>query len=92
MRKDDAWMKNSDDIIRELLKNMNNDTSKVSSLGGEDIERIIKNTDKSKAMAKMRSMGLGVLADKLGAMSDRELLELLKNNPSILKKVNKFLK
>ncbi len=92
MRKDDAWMKNSDDIIRELLKNMNNDTSKVSSLGDEDIERIIKNTDKSKAMAKMRSMGLGVFADKLGAMSDRELLELLKNNPSILKKVNKFLK
>ena len=85
-------MKNSDEIIRELLKNMNTDKSKISSISDEDIEQIIKNTDKSKAMAKMRSMGLGIFADKLGAMSERELLELLKNNPSILKKINKFLK
>ena len=85
-------MKNPDDIIKSLLNSNGIDKNKISSMSDEDIRRIIQNTDKNKAMSKMRSMGLGALADKIGAMSDKDIAELLRKNPSVMKNLGKFLK
>lgn len=85
-------MRNSDDIIKELINITNIDKKKLSSLKSEDIQKIISNTNKGMAISKMRKMGLSGLADKLEKMSDQELASLIGKNPAILKNLEKFIK
>ncbi len=72
---------------------MNNGSeSNITSLTKDDIRKKIEKVDRNEAMKKLRSMGLGSVADKLKNISDDELIGIISKNPSLLKKINGFLK
>lgn len=70
----------------------NGSESNITSLTKDDIRKKIEKVDRNEAMKKLRSMGLGSVADKLKNISDDELIGIISKNPSLLKKINGFLK
>ncbi len=66
--------------------------SKVSKMNYDDLKRQVQGIDKNQVMNKLRSLGLGSIADKYANTSDDEIMRLLANNPDILKKINQLLK
>lgn len=84
--------KSNDDIINEFIKNNSFLKSKMNSISGEDLKNSIKTTDRKKVISKLRSIGLGNVADKLATVSDEELLRIISRNPDLINKINSFLK
>lgn len=70
----------------------NNSESKITALTKDDIRKKIEKVDRNAAMKKLKSMGLGSVAEKLKNVSDDELIGIISKNPSLLKKINGFLK
>lgn len=85
-------MQNSDEVIRRLINETGINMKLNDTLNETNIKNKLKNTDKNNAIEKLNSMGLGHIADKLKGMSDDELINIIKSNPSILKKLNSFFK
>ncbi|MBR5504810.1 MAG: hypothetical protein IKV73_00680 [Clostridia bacterium] len=83
---------NSDDIIRKLIKENGGISTSGPVLGESDIRKRLGTIDRNAAMAKLRQMGLGNVADKLKSVSDDDLINMIVQNPSLLKKINSFLK
>ncbi len=83
---------NGEEIIKNLLKNMEAPVSNVSALNENDIRRKISAVDKSEVIKKLNSMGLGKAAQMLSGMSDEDIIRKISSNPSILKKIDMFLK
>ncbi len=80
------------DIIKKLIDNMEASSTGFSHLGEEDIRRSIKSVDRSEVIRRLNSMGLGNVAQMIGNMSDEEIIRKISANPSILKKLNGFMK
>lgn len=85
-------MNNSEDIIKKLINEASGKSMNNGKLSKEDIQRRLKTVDKKMAIEKLRSMGLGSVAERLKNTSDDELLKMISNNPALLKKLNDFLK
>ena len=83
---------NSDDIIRKLIKENGNIAASGPVLGEDDIRKRLGTIDRNAAMTKLRQMGLGSVADRLKGVSDDDLINMIVQNPSLLKKINSFLK
>ncbi len=66
--------------------------SKVSQMNYDDLKKQVENIDKNEVMQKLRSMGLGGIADKYANTSDEDIMRLLAKNPDILKKIKGLLK
>lgn len=66
--------------------------SKVSQMNYEDLRKQVENIDKNQVMKKLRSMGLGSIADKYANTSDEDIMKLLASNPDILRKIKGLLK
>ena len=81
----------NEDIIKNLLKGIN-PVEKKGNLSENDIRQKIKTINKNEVIKKLNSMGLGNAAKMLEKMSDEDILKELSKNPSILKKLNQFLK
>ena len=85
-------MKSNNDIINEFIKNNSHLKGNINSLSSQDIRKTLKSVNKGEAIAKLKSMGLSGVAQKLSDMSDDELVKIVANNPEILKKINDYLK
>ena len=83
---------NGSDILKNLMDKAKMSGSNPDTLNENELMKKISKTDKKKASDKLRSMGLGVIADKLNSMSDNELMDIIKKNPGILKKAKDFIK
>lgn len=83
---------NSEDIIRNLINENGGLAGKGQLSDEEDIRRRLGTIDRKAAMNKLRQLGLGSVADKLKGISDEELIDMITQNPSLLKKINSFLK
>lgn len=57
----------------------------------EELEKQIKGIDKNAVEKKLRDMGYGDIANKLGRTSNEELIKMISKNPDILKKVNQMM-
>ena len=84
--------KNGEEIIKKLIKEMDAPISGVSALNENDIRKKIKSVDRGEVIRKLNSMGLGKAAQMLNGMSDEEIIRKIAENPSILKKIDMFLK
>lgn len=82
----------SEEILNNLIKEASDSGIKMSAMNEADIRRNLGSIDRNAAMQKLRSMGLGAVADKLKTVSDDELIDMIAKNPSLLKKINSFLK
>lgn len=83
---------NSSDILKNLIDEAKKTGSSPNELNENELMKKISQTDKKKAMDKLRSMGLGSVADKLNSISDKELMDIIKKNPGLLKKAKDFIK
>ncbi|MBR2404647.1 MAG: hypothetical protein IKA95_03210 [Clostridia bacterium] len=83
---------NSDDIIRKIINENTSISANGPLLGEKDIRNRLGSIDRNAAMAKLRQMGLGNIADKLKSVSDDDLINMIAKNPALLKKINSFLK
>lgn len=81
----------NEDIIKNLIKDIKQ-TDKICALSENDIKQKIKGIDKNQVIKKLNSMGLGNAAQMLQKMSDEDIIRELSKNPSILKRLNQFLK
>jgi len=52
----------------------------------------VRNINRAEVTAKLRSMGLASVADRLGRVSDDELIRIISQNPGLINKINSFLK
>ncbi len=84
--------KSNNDIINEFIKNNSQLRGKVNSVSQEDLKKSIRNVNRAEAISKLRSMGLGSVADKLSSVSDDELIRIISQNPGLINKINNFLK
>lgn len=84
--------KNGEEIIKKLIKEMDAPISGVANLNETDIRKKIKSVDRGEVIRKLNSMGLGKAAQMLNGMSDEEIIRKIAANPSILKKIDMFLK
>ena len=82
----------NEEIINKLIKESQISGSGINVNGKGDIEKMLGSIDRNAAERKLRSMGLGSVADKLKTVSDKELIDMIAKNPSILKKINSLLK
>ncbi|MBE7052596.1 MAG: hypothetical protein E7395_08560 [Ruminococcaceae bacterium] len=82
----------NEEIINKLIKESQISGSGINVSGKGDIEKMLGSIDRNAAERKLRSMGLGSVADKLKTVSDKELIDMIAKNPSILKKINSLLK
>lgn len=82
-------MDNRDFLSKEEKENIKNI---ISGFSYDDIKRQASSINKDEVIKKMRSMGLDSVADKYASMTDAQLMELLSNNPNILKIIEKFIK
>ena len=85
-------IQNSNDILKSLLDEAKKNSEIQKEINENDIMKKISQIDKNAVTKKLRSMGLGSVADKLNSLSDKELTELIKKNPGILKKAKDFIK
>ncbi len=83
---------NAGEIIKNLLKNSGNTTHQAPLRNENDIRKKLGTIDKKAAIEKLKQMGLGAVAEKLKSTSDEELIKMIAQNPSLLKKINSFLK
>lgn len=83
---------NADEIIKNLLKNSGNPTHQAPLKSENDIRKKLCTINKNAAIEKLKQMGLGPVAEKLKHTSDEELIKMIADNPSLLKKINSFLK
>jgi len=83
---------NSDDIIRKFINDNGGISTSGPILGENDIRNRLGTIDRNAAMEKLRQMGLGNIAEKLKSVSDDDLINMIVQNPSLLKKINSFLK
>jgi len=83
---------NSDDIIRKIINENTSISGNGPILGEKDMRNRLGSIDRNAAMAKLRQMGLGNIADKLKSVSDDDLINMIAKNPALLKKINSFLK
>lgn len=83
---------NSSDILKSLINEAKKTGSSPNELNENELLEKISQTDKKKAIDKLRQMGLGSIADKLSFVSDNELKDIIRKNPGLLKKVKDFIK
>ncbi len=83
---------NEADIIKNLINSMDASAANLSGITENDIRQKIKGIDKNEVIKKLNSMGLGKAAQMLRGMSDEDIIREISKNPSILKKLNSFLK
>ena len=82
---------NPNDLIEKILKDMKSSKNSKPLTDNELIDKL-NTIDKNKSVKKLNEMGLGFLAQKMGKMSNDELISIVKNNPSLLKKINEYIK
>lgn len=82
--------KMNEEIINGLKES--NFKSEINKLSNDDLKRQVKNLDRSEVIRKLRSMGLGSVADRYANTSDDDIVKLISKNPDILRRINQFLK
>ncbi|MBQ4631700.1 MAG: hypothetical protein IJB70_12045 [Clostridia bacterium] len=85
-------IQNSSDILKKIIKDAKNNSAYPSSITEEEIRNKISSIDRNAAMKKLRSMGLGSIADKVSNISDAQLIDIVSKNPALLKRINELLK
>ena len=83
---------NAGEIIKNLLKNSGNPTHHTPLKSENDIRKKLGTIDRNATIEKLKQMGLGPIAEKLKSTSDEEIIKMIADNPSLLKKINSFLK
>ena len=56
-----------------------------------ELDKRLRDIDKSAVEKKLREMGMGDVADKLKRTNNEEILRMIRSNPDILKKVNQMM-
>lgn len=67
-----------------------NDSGRIN-ISEKEIEKRLREIDKSAVESKLREMGMGDIADKLSRTNNEEILRMLRANPGVLKKVNQMM-
>lgn len=65
-----------------------NTNKKISQ---QELERQISGIDRNAVEKKLRQMGMADIADKLSKTSNEEILRMLRNNPDVLRRLNKLM-
>lgn len=85
-------MNKSSDILKDMINKSGKNPNDLLSMNKNELQKRLSGIDKNAAAKKLRSMGLGVVANKMLSMSDRELMDIISKNPSLLRKINDYLK
>ncbi|MBQ8525482.1 MAG: hypothetical protein IJ460_02015 [Clostridia bacterium] len=67
-----------------------NNSDKIN-ISENELEKRLRQVDKSAVERKLREMGMGDIADKLRRTDNEEILRMVRSNPDILKKVNQMM-
>ncbi|MBQ7901327.1 MAG: hypothetical protein IJ365_05120 [Clostridia bacterium] len=71
--------------------NNNNFVNTNKKITQQELERQISGIDRNAVEKKLRQMGMSDIADKLSKTSNEEIMRMLRNNPDVLKKLNKLM-
>ncbi|MBQ4528581.1 MAG: hypothetical protein II998_10990 [Clostridia bacterium] len=83
---------NSSDILKKLINESKILKNNQSPITEDEIKKRISGIDRKAAINKLRSLGLGSIADKVNSLSDEQLVDMIGKNPGLLKKINDFIK
>jgi len=84
--------KSSNDIINDFIRNNSHLKENANPVTQESLKSSVRNINRAEVTAKLRSMGLASVADRLGRVSDDELIRIISQNPGLINKINSFLK
>ncbi len=85
-------MNKSSDMLKDMINKSGKNPRDLLSMDKGELKKRLSGIDKNAAAKKLRSMGLGIVADKMMSMSDAELIDIISKNPSLLRKINDYLK
>ena len=85
-------MNKSSEILKDMINKSGKKPGDLLSMDKGELQKRLQGIDKNAAARKLRSMGLGPVADKMMSMSDKELIDIISKNPSLLRKINDYLK
>lgn len=80
------------DILKSLKEQLNTKQKPLSSMSNEEIKARLSEVNREAAMNKLRSIGLGSIAEKIKNMSNEELAKIISENPALQKKIDAFMK
>ena len=69
----------------------NNHGNYNQPLSQQEVERRLAGVDKAAVEKKLRQMGMKDVADKLSKTSNQDIMNMLRNNPDIIKRVNQLM-
>ena len=69
----------------------NNHGNSNKPLSHQEVERRLAGVDKAAVEKKLRQMGMKDVADKLSKTSNQDIMNMLRNNPDIIKRVNQLM-